>query len=120
MTVFWILTGLTLLSFAGEYFLSYRRGKWPGLILPLLYFCAAAVFMALNLLDVFPNMESYGVFLTVHGSAGFFAVVLKLGFVFLPVMIQLVIYVITRHCFAKKHHPAAHNREYKKMLADDL
>ena len=116
----WIFAAVTLISFVAGYFLSYRKSKWHGLILPGVYFCAACIFLALNLLDAFPAMEAYGFFLTEHGSAGFFAVILKIGFVFSPAAVHLVIYFVSRHYYEKTHNPTKHNKEYKKMLADDL
>ena len=44
MTWFWIIVAITLLSFIGQYFLSYRKATWHGLILPGIYFIAASVF----------------------------------------------------------------------------
>ncbi len=120
MVWFWILLAVTVLSFAAEYFLSYRKSKWHGLILPVAYFCAACVFLLLNLLHAFPGMEAFGAFLTEYGGAGFFALALKIGFVFSPAAVHLVIYLIFRRAYDKMHNPAMRDKEYKKMLADDL
>ena len=120
MVWFWILAVITLLSFVPEYFLSCRTNKWLGLILPAAYFAAAGIFLILNLLQAFPGMEAYGLFLTEHGSAGFFAVILKIGFLYTPAAVHLAIYFISRHTYEKTHNPAKHNKEYKRMLADDL
>ena len=120
MVGFWILVAVTLLSFVAEYFLSYRQTKWHGLILPCVYFGAAGMFLILNLLNAFPAMESFGFFLTEHGGTGFFALVLKIGFVFSPAAVHLIIYFVSRHYYVKTHHPATRNKEYKRMLADDL
>ena len=120
MVWFWILLIVTVLSFGVQYFLSYRKNKWHGLVLPVAYFCAGGVFLLLNLLHVFPEMETFGAFLTEYGGAGFFALVLKIGFVFFPAAVHLIIYLFVRHGYEKTHNPARHNKEYKKMLADDL
>ena len=120
MVWFWIIITLTFASFAGEYFLSYCQSKWHGLVLPIAFFAAASVFLMFNLLDAFPAMEKYGAFLTVHGAAGFIAVILKIGLLYTPTFIHLAVYFTGRHLYKKKHHPIKHNKEYKKMLADDL
>jgi len=120
MIWFWIIFAVTLLSFAAEVFLSYRANKWHGLILPAVYIVAAGVFLLLNLLHAFPATEAFGSFLVEYGGAGFFALVLKIGFVLLPAVVLLIIYFIGRHAFEKTHNPVKHNKEYKKMLADDL
>lgn len=120
MIGFWIIVAVTLVGFAAEYYLAYRQNRWHGLILPAVYFCAACVFLALNLLNAFPATEAFGAFLTAHGGAGFFALALKIGFAVSPVIVQLIIYFVGRHYYEKTHNPARHNKEYKKMLADDL
>jgi hypothetical protein len=120
MVWFWILVAVTLLSFVPEYFLSYQTNKWRGLILPVLYFCAAGVFLALNLLQVFPETEAFGFFLTEYGNTGFFALILKIGFVFSPAAVHLILYFVGRHFYNKTHNPVKRSREYNKMLADDL
>ena len=120
MVWFWSIAAVMVVSFAAEYFLSYRANRWHGLILPAVYLAAAGTFVLLNLLQAFPDMQTYGLFLAEYGGAGFFAAILKIGFVLFPVAVYLVIYRIRRHQYAKTHQPAKHNKEYKKMLADDL
>jgi len=78
------------------------------------------VFTALNLTHAFPAAQAFGIFLTDYGSPGLSAVVLKVGFWASPVGIYLILYFTGRHYYLKTHHPATCNKEYKKMLADDL
>ena len=120
MIWFWSIAAVTLLSFVAEYFLAYRRSKWPGLILPVTYFCAASVFLLLNLLDAFPQTEAFGSFLSQYGSAGFVALLLKIGFLYVPAVLHTVLCLVFRRRYRKTHHPAKHNKEYQKILADDL
>lgn len=120
MVWFWILVVVTLLSFGAQYFLSYRKNKWHGLVLPVIYFAAASLYLLLNLLHVFPQTEVFGTFLSEHGSAGFFALILKIGFLFSPAGVQLILYIVCRHYYAKINNPAKNNKQYKKMIADDL
>ncbi len=116
----WSLAVFTVVSFLVQGYLSYRDRKWLGAIFPAAFFLAASIFLALNLLHAFPQMEAYGSFLTVHGSAGFFAVILKIGFLYMPAAVHAAIYFVAGHLYQKAHHPASHNKEYKKMLAKDL
>ncbi|MFH1880302.1 MAG: hypothetical protein ABIK64_05875 [Bacillota bacterium] len=120
MVWFICIAALTVLSFGLQYFLSYRKNAWHGLILPVVYGCAAGVFLLLNLLSAFPETEAFGSFLTEFGSAGFIALILKIGFVCSPAAVHLILYFVRRHRYNKTHCPVKHNREYKKMLADDL
>ncbi len=120
MVWFICIAALTVLSFGLQYYLSYRKNVWHGLVLPIMYFCAAVVFLLLNLLSAFPATEAFGSFLTEFGSAGFIALILKIGFVCSPAAVHLMIFIVRRHRYNKTHRPAKHNREYKKMLADDL
>jgi hypothetical protein len=109
-----------LLSFILEIFLSSRKSKWLGLIIPVVFFVSSTIFLVLNLKDAFSVIEGYGIFLTEHGSAGFFALILKIGFIYTPVLIQLIIYFICRHYYKKRNGPAKDNKELKKMIVDDL
>ena len=120
MIWFWILMIVTLLSFVAEGFLAYRRSKWHGLILPLVYFCAASLFLLLNLLHAFPETEMFGFFLLEYGSIGMMALLLKIGFIYTPLIIHVVVFIVFHHRYRKFHHPAKYNKEYQKMLADDL
>ena len=115
-----IILIIILASFAAEYILSNKKDKWLGLIIPLVFFIASSIFLVLNLTDAFSNVEGYGLFLIEYGSTGMFALILKTGFIYTPVAIQLIIYFITRHYYKKKNNPAKHNKEYKKMMIDDL
>ncbi|MBN1778080.1 MAG: hypothetical protein JW811_08170 [Clostridiales bacterium] len=119
MTWFWITAASVVLSWGAEVWLSYRESIWHGLILPAVCFVGASVFL-IFLLTVFPETEAFGAFLTQYGSAGFFALVLKIGFLYVPAAVHLAIYFVCKHYYRKNHHPAKHNKEYKKMLADDL
>lgn len=120
MLIVWIILAVTLLSFAAEYLLSNCANRWAGLILPGTYGIAAIVFLLLNLLHAFPATEAFGSFLSAYGSAGFWALVLKIGFVLSPVIVHLILYGLGRHAYQKTHSPVKHNREYQKMIADDL
>lgn len=120
MVWFWCIIAVTLLSFGFSHGLSARAARWPGLILPAVYFCAASIFLLLNLLHVFPQAEAFGSFLVSHGSAGFFALLLKIGLVYAPFAAHLILYFAFRRAYEKTHHPARKNRDLRKMLADDL
>lgn len=115
-----IILVIILASFAAEYILSNKKNKWLGLIIPIVFFIALSVFLALNLTDAFSNVEGYGLFLTEYGSTGLFALILKTGFIYTLVVIQLIIYFITRHYYKKRNKPLKNNKELKKMIIDDL
>ncbi len=91
-----------------------------GLIIPLVCFAEASVFLILNLTGTFITVEGYGLFLTEYGSTGLFAMILKVGFIYTPVVIQLIIYFVCRHYYKKRNAPIKHNKEFKKMIVDDL
>ena len=118
MIWFIIALVISLASFALEYFLSIKKSFWPGLILPMVFFSASSVFLILNLTDAFSTVEGYGMFLFGYGSAGLFALILKVGFIYTPVLIQLIIYFICR--YRKRSAPNKAAKEFKKMMADDL
>ena len=120
MALFWIILAVTVLSFGAECRLAYRAKRWPGIILPAAYAGFAVVFLLLNLLQAFSDVEAFGTFLTAYGGGGLFALVLKIGFLCSPVGIHLLLYGCCRRRYAQKHNPAQHNREYRKMLTDDL
>ncbi len=120
MVWFWVLLVITLLSFGLESWLAQRAAAWYGFVLPGVYFTAACVFLLLNLLHVFPQTETFGAFLVEYGGAGLFALILKIGFLFSPAAVQLILYGVFRRRYLRRHHPARHNREYQKMMADDL
>ena len=109
-----------LASFVLEYFLSREKNKWLGLITPFATFVAASVFLILNLIDAFFTVEGYGLFLIEYGSVGLIAMVLKVGLIYTPVLIQLIIYFVCRHYYKKINHPVKNNQELKKMIVDDL
>ena len=94
-----------LFSFVLQIYLSSKKSRWLGVIVPVVFFIAASVFLVLNLSDAFSAIEGYGFFLIAYGSAGFFALILKIGFIYTPVLIQLVIYFICRHYYKKKKPP---------------
>lgn len=118
----WIIVILivTLISFVLECILSRNKRKWPGLIIPLVYFVLASVFLAYNLIDAFFTINGYGSFLAEYGSIGFFALLIKICVVYSPVIIQMILYFVCRHLYKKKNDPFHHNKEFKKMIADDL
>lgn len=118
MIWFIIASIIALASFVPEYFLSIKKSFLPGLILPIVFFAASSVFLILNLTDAFSTVEGYGLFLTGYGSAGLFALILKVGLIYTPVLIQLVIYFICRYKIRKT--PSKTSKEFKKMMADDL
>ena len=120
--MFWLIITIIiiLVSFALEYLLSNKKNKWFGMIQPLVFFIAASLFLILNLTDAFINVEGYGLFLIEYGSTGLFAMILKVGFIYMPVVIQLIIYFVCRHCYQKRNDPAKSNKEFKKMIVDDL
>ena len=120
MTWVWILAIMVVLSWGLEGWLSYRDNNWHGLVLPVICFAAAAVFIVLNLLNAFPETSEFGSFLVLHGTVGLFAVILKVGFLFTPAAVHLIVYFVSKHYYRKTHSPVTHNKEYKKMLADDL
>ena len=120
--MFWSIITIIifLVSFVFEYFLSRKKNKWLGLVIPFVYFIAASVFLILNLTDAFYTVEGYGWFLIEYGSAGLFAMILKVGFIYTPVLIQLIIYFVCRHYYKKRNDPDKNNKELKKMIVNDL
>ena len=120
--MFWFISILIIIlaSFVLEYFLARKENRWPGLIIPFVYFVAASVFLILNLMNAFFTIEGYGLFLIEHGSSGHFAMIFKIGFIFTPGLIQLIIYFVCRHYYKKRNDPVKNNKELKKMIVDDL
>lgn len=116
----WILAIVTVLSFVLEWYLSYQANNWHGLVLPAVFLAAGGIFLVLNLLNVFPQTEAFGSFLALHGTAGAFAVFLKAGFLLTPGVIHGIIYLVCKLFYRKNNQPAKHNKQYKKMLANDL
>jgi len=117
----WLIITLIIIlgSFVAQYFLSKKRSEWFGIILPTVFFVMATVFLVLNLTDAFNNVEGFGVFLLRHGSTGLFALILKIGFIYTPLFIQLVIYFFCRRR-KKRDGVSKDNKELKKMMVDDL
>lgn len=115
-----IILILTLLSFGLQGLISKKKSKWLGLIIPVAFFTAASIFLALNLTDAFSTVQGYGLFLAEYGGTGLFALILKIGFLYAPVIIQLMIYFVCRRHYDRMNHPAKSNREFKRMIAEDL
>ena len=120
MTTPIIVLILVLASFVLEVILSHKKDKRLGLIIPIVTFVAASIFLIINLADGFSSVEGYGLFLTEYGSTGLFAFILKVGFIYSPVAVQLVIYFVFRHRYKKQNDPLKNNKEFKKMIVDDL
>jgi len=120
MTALIVLAVLLLASFIFECFLARTRSVLPGLILPVVYFLAACAFTVLNVTDAFSTVAGYGSFLMEYGSSGMTALILKIGVIFAPSVILLLIWLICRRAYQEKNTLSDGGKEMKKMLADDL
>ena len=107
-------------SFVVQVLLAKKKSKWLGLIFPIVFFVTATVFLILNLTNSFLFAEDYGWFLVEYGSAGFWAMILKVGFIYTPFGIYLILYFICRHYYKKRNGPVKDNKEFRKMIVDDL
>lgn len=115
-----IVLMVLLSSFVLQFVLANKRSKWLGLILPIVFFIITTAFLILNLTDAFLLVADYGLFLVEYGSAGFFALILKIGFIYTPFLIHLIIYFVGRRYYKKRNGPVKDNKEFKKMIVDDL
>ncbi|MBN2880322.1 MAG: hypothetical protein JXN65_11920 [Clostridia bacterium] len=111
-----ILIGIIIILILAEVLLSTRKNKWLGLIIPAVMFILLSVFLIFNLLEAFLKIEDLGRFLLLYGRKGVFALILKMGFVYSPVILNLIIYFVIR----KIKYPKDSKKEINKMLADDL
>ncbi|MEX1376206.1 MAG: hypothetical protein AB1Z23_01920 [Eubacteriales bacterium] len=102
-----------------EIFLSLKKSKWLGLIIPAGLFILLSIFAIFNISEAFTNIEGFGGFLQSYGGVGIWALSLKLGFVYSPVIISLIIYFVCRAAY-KNSHPTTKDKEMKKMMAEDL
>ena len=118
----WVIIVLVavLSSFALQFLLANKKSKWLGLILPSVFFVATTAFLIMNLTDAFLFVEDYGLFLVEYGNAGLWAMILKVGFIYAPFGIHLILYFIRRHYYKKRNGPARDNKEFRKMIVDDL
>ncbi len=115
-----IFLALLLASFVVEFFLSKNKNWIWGIIIPAVSFLCASAFLVFNLAEAFASVTGYGSFLIRYGRPGFIALILKAGFVYAPVAIQLVIFALCRRNYKKTHDSHGGNKELKKMIADDL
>ncbi len=111
-----VLIGIIVVLILAEVLLSMRKSKWPGLIIPAVLFIVLSLFLIFNLLEAFLKIEDFGRFLLLYGRRGIFALILKMGFVYSPVILNLIIYFVIR----KIKYPKDSKKEINKMLADDL
>ena len=111
---------IILFSFVLQSVLANKKNKWLGLILPIVFFIITTAFLVLNLTEAFLFVEDYGLFLIEYGSTGLFALILKIGFIYTPFLIQLIIYLVARRYYKKRNGPVKDNKEFKKMMVDDL
>ncbi len=99
-----------------EIVLSLTKNKWAGLIIPIGLFVILSVFLVFNLLDAFLRIEDFGRFLLDYGSKGVFALIVRISFLYSPVIVNLIIYFVAR----KIKYPKNSKKEINKMIADDL
>ena len=102
-----------------EGYLSTRTNKFYGLIIPAVFFILMSVFLFVNMGEAFYSVKGFGQFLSSYGQTGLFALVLKTGFAYLPVIFYLAIYFICRGIY-KHNHPSDNKKEMDKRLAEDL
>ena len=101
-----------------EGYLSMRKNKFYGLLIPAIFFILISVFLLVNIGDAFYSVKGFGQFLSSYGQTGLFALILKIGFAYLIVILYLVIYFICRGIY--NNHPSDNKKEMDKMLAEDL
>ncbi|MEZ4627113.1 MAG: hypothetical protein R2912_03100 [Eubacteriales bacterium] len=100
------LTILLLVLIAGfvlEFFLSRNKNWGWGVIIPAVSFLLSSVFILFNVSKAFASVTGYGSFLLQYGRTGLIALILKVGFIYLPVVIQLIIFALCRRHYKKTH-----------------
>lgn len=115
-----IISVITLVSFWFQIILSKKQNIWLGLIMPAAFFVITSVFLVITFTSSINTVEGYGQFLLDYGLSGVIAQILKIGFIYLPTFIHLVIYFICRRKFRHIDRPTKTEKEIKKMIAKDL
>lgn len=111
---------IIIVSFVFQYILSKKPNKWLGLIIPAVFFIVMSVFFIIAFSKSIYTVEDYGQFLLDYGFTGVIAQILKIAFIYFPMVIYLVIYLVCRRKFRHKDRPSKSKKEIKKMLAKDL
>ena len=115
-----VLLALLIAGFVLEFFLSRNKNWGWGIIIPAFSFLLSSAFILLNVSKAFASVAGYGSFLLQYGRTGLIALILKIGLVYLPVVIQLTIFALCRRHYKKTHAAPGDNKELNKMIADDL
>lgn len=115
-----IILVITIISFGFQFILSKKQNKWLGLIIPAVFFVITSVFLVISFTSSINTVEGYGQFLLDYGLSGVMAQILKIGFIYLPTFIHLVIYFICRRKFRHIDKPTKTEKEIRKMIAKDL
>lgn len=111
---------ITIISFWFQLVLSKKHNKWLGLIIPGTFLVITSIFLVITFTSSINTVEDYGQFLLDHGFTGVMAQILKIGFIYLPTLLHLVIYFICRRKFRHIDRPTKAKKEMRKMIAKDL
>jgi len=115
-----IVLVLLIAGFVLEFFLSRNKNWVWGIIIPAISFLLSSAFILFNVSKAFASVAGYGSFLMQYGGSGLIALILKVGLIYMPVVMQLIIFALCRRHYKKTHAAPGDNKELKKMIADDL
>lgn len=96
MLYFILIFSLVLLSFFLQGILSKLNNKWYGLILPTLFVIITTASIILLMSNSNYTYNDYAQFFVDNGMTGVIAQFIKVGIIYIPVIIHLIIYFVCR------------------------
>jgi cytochrome c biogenesis factor len=103
-----------ILSFIFEYIFTKKQRKTLAFSVIGIVGILSVTFLIFNLTEAFSTIDYFNDFLSEYGITGLIALILKTGFIFLPFVINIVIYLVVNTIHNKN------TSEIDKMIAKDI